>query len=39
MANDSYIGKKAATYLTTNAIEVERWLGAGIKYAINLNEK
>jgi len=39
IADDSHIGEKAAAYLTTNAMKVKRWLGAGIKYPINLDEK
>jgi len=39
IADDSDIGEKAAAYLTTNAMKVKRWLGAGIKYPINLDEK
>ena len=36
--DDSHIGEKAAAYLTTNAIEVKGWLGAGIKYPIKDKE-
>ncbi len=39
ISDDSDIGEKAAAYLTTNAMKVKRWLGAGIKYPINLDEK
>jgi hypothetical protein len=39
ISNDADLGEKAAAYLTTNAMKVKRWLGAGIKYPINLDEK
>ncbi|MBP1527570.1 MAG: hypothetical protein H9Q66_06600 [Spiroplasma ixodetis] len=39
IANDSSLGEKAAAYLTTNAMKVKRWLGVGIKYPLNLDEK
>jgi hypothetical protein len=39
IADDSGIGEKAAAYLTTNSMKVKRWLGAGIKYPLNLDEK
>ena len=34
VADDSNIGEKAAAYLTTNAMKVKRWLGAGIKLSL-----
>lgn len=39
IADDSTIPEKAAAYLTTSAMRVKRWLGAGIKYPLNLDEK
>lgn len=40
IANDSTsLGEKAAAYLTKNNMKIKRWLGVGIKYSLNLNEK
>lgn len=39
ITDNSNIGEKATAYLTANAMKRKRWLGAGIKYPINLDEK
>ena len=37
IANYSSLDEKAVAYVTTNAMNVKRWLGARIKYPLNLD--